>query len=59
MTLWSNDGTSLKGSEPVQPISILVANGLFTVFLGDTSVLNMAALPPGVFASASDVRLRV
>ncbi len=46
---WSNDGSSVNGSEPAAAVSVPVTNGLFTVGLGDTSLANMAALPPAVF----------
>lgn len=38
---WSNDGTSTAGSEPTAAVSLPVANGLFTVLLGDTSLAGM------------------
>jgi hypothetical protein len=44
---WSNDGTSMNGSEPSASIPVGVTNGLFTVVLGDTTVSNMA--PIGAF----------
>jgi formylglycine-generating enzyme required for sulfatase activity len=44
---WSNDGTSVNGSEPSASIPVGVTNGLFTVVLGDTTVSNMA--PIGAF----------
>ena len=36
-TYWSNDGTSVAGSEPTAAVSLTVTNGLFNVNLGDTS----------------------
>jgi hypothetical protein len=48
-TYWSNDGTSLNGSEPATNVTVAVTNGLFTVVLGDTTVANMAAIPVSVF----------
>jgi hypothetical protein len=57
-TYWSNDGTSAAGSEPVAGVALGVANGLYSVLLGDTALPNMAVLPPAVFGHA-DVRLRV
>jgi len=47
-TYWSNDGTSVNGSEPATNVIVAVTNGLFTVVLGDTN-LNMAAIPVSVF----------
>jgi hypothetical protein len=58
-TYWSNDGTSNAGSEPTNAVSLGVANGLYSVLLGDTSVANMTvAIPTSVFSNG-DVRLRV
>jgi formylglycine-generating enzyme required for sulfatase activity len=48
-TFWSNDGTSVNGSEPSASIPVGVTNGLFTVVLGDTTISNMAAIPVSVF----------
>jgi hypothetical protein len=55
-TLWSNDNTS--SGEPAAAVSVSVANGLYSVLLGDTSISNMTAIPATVFGN-SDVRLRV
>jgi hypothetical protein len=58
-TYWSHDGTSADGSEPASAVPVPVADGLFTVFLGDTNLPNVQqtltpkALRPG------DARLRV
>jgi hypothetical protein len=57
-TYWSNDGTSVNGSEPTNAVSLGVSNGLYSVLLGDTSLSNMMTIPPTVFSN-SDVRLRV
>jgi hypothetical protein len=57
-TLWSNDGTSVNGSEPTKAVSLSVANGLYSVLLGDGAVTNMTPIPSTVFNN-SDVRLRV
>src|SRR6266850_1000440 len=43
-TYWSNDGTSVAGSEPSAVVSLSVANGLFMVVLGDTTLGNMTAI---------------
>ena len=37
-TYWSNDGTSVNGSEPTASVIVGVTNGLFTVVLGDPTV---------------------
>lgn len=59
---WSNDlslaGELIPADIPVAPVSLSVANGLYAVLLGDSSLANMRALPTGVFAN-EDVRLRV
>ncbi len=58
-TYWSNDDTSISGSEPDGAIALTVSNGVFTVLLGDTSLENMTVpLSAGVFESA-DRYLRV
>ena len=57
-TLWSNDNSSTNGTEPSSAVSLSVANGLYSVLLGDTSITNMTAIPFTVFNN-SDVRLRV
>src|SRR5437879_5721220 len=55
---WTNDGTHLDGTEPTAAVSLTVANGLYSVLLGDTSLSFMTAIPANVFNN-SDVRLRV
>ncbi len=58
-TFWSNDGTSIAGSEPASAVSIAVSKGLYSVLLGDTSLgASMTPIPASVFSN-SDVRLRV
>ena len=58
VTFWSNNGTSVAGSEPTAAVTLPVANGLIMTLLGDTTLANMTAIPVSVFANA-DVRLRV
>jgi hypothetical protein len=58
-SLWSNDGTSVAGSEPTAAVPLSVSDGLFSVLLGDATLPNMQALPPNLFAANSDVCLRV
>jgi len=58
VTFWSNDGTSTAGSQPAAAVSAPVANGLFTVALGDTTVVNMAAINASVFTSPN-LQLRI
>ncbi|MEP6686004.1 MAG: hypothetical protein ABJB22_04435, partial [Verrucomicrobiota bacterium] len=57
-TYWSNDGTSVNGSQPTAAVTLTVTKGLYSVLLGDNSIANMTALPATVFTN-SDVRLRV
>jgi len=49
-TYWSNDGTSVAGSEPSSSVSIGVTNGLFTAGLGDTTIPNMTAISAALFS---------
>ena len=58
VTFWSNDGTSVNGSEPAASVSVGVTNGLFTVVLGDTTQPNMAAISASLF-SQRDLQLRI
>lgn len=51
---WSNDGSSVAGSEPATTVSLPVSRGLYSVLIGD----NMAAVPESAFTNP-DVRLRV
>ena len=57
-TFWSNDGTSVAGSQPTAAVSLTVTKGLYAVLLGDTSLPNMLAVPLSAFDN-TDVRLRV
>ena len=57
-TYWSNDGSSSSGSQPTVAVSLPVSNGCYSILLGDTQILNMQQIPPGVFKN-NDVRLRV
>src|SRR5690242_8323465 len=58
-TYWSNDGTSVNGSQPTNAVSLTVTNGLYSVLLGDTTIANMTVAIPTSAFSNSDVRLRV
>jgi len=58
VTYWSNDGTSVAGSQPAAAVTLAVASGLYSVLLGDTSLAGMTAIPATVFNNG-DVRLRV
>ncbi len=57
-SFWSNDGSSVAGAPPTAAVTLPVAQGLYSVLLGNTSLPNMTAIPYGVFGN-SDVRLRV
>ncbi|MBL9157919.1 MAG: tail fiber domain-containing protein [Verrucomicrobiales bacterium] len=60
-TYWSNDGTSVAGSEPAAAVETPVASGHYSIPLGDTSYhSNMkGAIPKTVFTENSDVRLAI
>jgi hypothetical protein len=58
-TRWSNDGTSIMGSQPAEPVSIPVTNGLYSVALGDTDLPNMNMFPENLFADHGELYLRV
>jgi hypothetical protein len=58
-SLWSNNGSSANGSEPTAHVVAPVADGQFSVPLGDTTLAGMTvAIPASVF-DYPDVRLRV
>jgi len=57
-TYWSNDGTSTNGSEPSASVSVDVADGLFTVGLGDSTIPNMTTIESFLFAQP-DLQLRI
>src|SRR5712691_7567201 len=56
VTFWSNNGSSVGGSQPTAAVTLPVANGLIMTLLGDTTLANMTTIPVSVFANA-DVRL--
>jgi len=58
VSYWSNDGTSVAGSEPTSTVELAVTKGLFSVKLGDTATPDMQALPDSVFEH-SDLHLRI
>ena len=58
-TYWSNDGTSVDGSEPQASVAVSVNGGLYAVLLGNTAQQGMAAIDPVVFAQHTDAKLRV
>src|SRR5947207_3148902 len=48
-TLWSNNGTSVNGSEPTIGVTLSVVDSIYSVLLGDTTVVNMSAIPASAF----------
>ena len=56
---WSNDGTSVDGSEPQASVAVSVNGGLYSILLGNTAQPGMGAIDPAVFAQHSDAKLRV
>ena len=58
-TYWSNDGTSVDGSEPQASVAVSVNGGLYAVLLGNTAQQGMGAIDPTVFAQHSEAKLRV
>ena len=57
-TYWSNDGSSNAGSQPTSHVTLLVTKGLYSVLLGDTTLINMTALAASAL-DHEDVRLRI
>jgi hypothetical protein len=57
-TLWSNDGTSVGGGEPVDAVTVNVTQGYYSVLLGDSAMANMTEIPHSVFGHP-DVHLRI
>ena len=49
-TYWSNDGTSVAGNAPSNPVSLNVKGGLLNVILGNESYPNMQGIPATVFS---------
>ena len=58
-SLWSNDGTSMNGSQPQTSVSVAVNGGLYSLLLGNTAISGMGAIDPQVFAQHGDAKLRV
>jgi hypothetical protein len=55
-TYWSNDGTSVGGGQPTNPVALAVSGGVFNATLGGAP---MTSIPATVFTASGDVRLRV
>lgn len=62
-SFWSHDGTSTSGSAPARHIVLPVSSGLYSVALGDSSVLNSAGNPMDAITPAdlgnADLWLRI
>ena len=58
-TYWSNDGTSVNGSQPQASVSVPVNGGLYSLVLGNTAQQGMGAIDPAVFVQYNDAKLRV
>jgi len=58
-TLWSNDGSSVNGSEPEKSVRTSVDGGLYSILLGNSSIKGMSSLDPSIFQKHSDIKLRV
>ena len=56
---WSNDGSSVDGSEPQASVAVSVNGGLYSILLGNTAQQGMGAIDPAVFAQHTDAKLRV
>ena len=54
--VWVNNGALT--TDPVNAVSLPVTNGLYSLLLGDSTIPNMASIPPSVLARP-DIRLRV
>ena len=52
-TYWSNDGTSVAGSEPTAMVPVAVSGGVFNVGLGDTNLPGMTLIPIAIFQQAN------
>jgi len=59
ITHWSNDNTSVAGSEPAVAVVTEVTQGVFNVIIGDVSLANMALLEASIFNVDERVLLRV
>jgi DNA-binding NarL/FixJ family response regulator/N-acetylneuraminic acid mutarotase len=52
-TLWTHDGSNAPTGEPSSSVTLDVQRGVYSVSLGATSISNMVAIPPAVFAGDS------
>jgi hypothetical protein len=58
-TSWSNDGTSVAGSEPKSSVSVSVNGGLYSILLGNIAIDGMSSIDPAIFNENSGAKLRV
>jgi DNA-binding protein YbaB len=58
VTYWSNNGSSVAGSEPTAAVTLAVSRGLYSVVLGNLALPNMTGIPSSAL-EYDDVRLRV
>jgi hypothetical protein len=58
VTLWSNDGTSVGGGEPVASIAVDVVEGIFNVMIGDPD-LGMEPMNRSIFNHPNQIKLRI
>jgi len=58
ITYWSNDGTSVAGSQPSAAVQIAVSKGLYSIQLGSSVYPNMQPISASVFAN-DNVLLRI
>ena len=58
-THWSQDGTSVGGSDPDGHVTVPVRGGLYSILLGNTSIPGMGAMDPSLFQQISNLHLRV
>lgn len=58
-SLWSNDGTSVNGSQPSASVGIPVNGGLYSILLGNAAIQGMTGLDPNLFSQHYNTRLRI
>jgi len=54
---WANDGETLDGGEPTTAVPALVAQGFFSVIIGDEATTGMAPLDASLFNESDRVVL--
>jgi hypothetical protein len=58
-TVWSNDGTSVAGSQPTAAVNLPVTNGLYSVPLGDSTIAGMTQQISAAIIPDNNIALRV